>query len=489
MSKQRGVFVNNNFIGGSGEALTSVDPAMETVVWQGASAAAEDVDAVVQAARMAFPAWAGLALEKRKTHIMAFTEILKREKGKFAELISRETGKPLWESATELDAMINKTAIAFDAFDKRCGEVVESMPPAVRATRYKPHGVIAVLGPFNLPGHLPNGHIIPALLAGNTIVFKPSELTPGVGEKYMECWQEAGLPDGVINMVQGGKDAGVALVDHVDLNGLLFTGSYLTGRAIHKAWAGQPEKLLALEMGGNNPLIVDEVDDLKAAVYTTIQSAFITAGQRCVCARRLIVVENDQTDAFLSDLILMTRTVKVGPFTNDPPPFMGPLISKTAAQMVLEWQDQLIKRGGRLLVRCVHIDGKAMVSPGIIDSTDIENREDVEIFGPLLQVVRVKDLDAAINEANATAYGLAAGILTDNKEHYERFFQLSRCGVVNWNRPTTGASSKGPFGGVGKSGNFHPSAYFASDYCSYPVAAIEMESLKLPATLTPGIEL
>jgi len=289
-------------------------------------------------------------------------------------------------------------------------------------------------------------------------------------------------------MVQGGKEIGMALVDNDDLNGLFFTGSYQTGNAIHKTWAGHPEKILALEMGGNNPLVIDHVKDIPAACYTTIESAFITAGQRCVCARRLIIVEDQKTEQLLSHLVEMTKAITIGDYTQDPQPFIGPLINKEAANNVLKAQEQLIKQGGRPLLESTNIDGKAMLTPGIIDMSDVGQKNDEEIFGPILQVIRVKTLDDAIKEANNTKYGLAAGILSDRRESFEKFYQLSRSGIINWNRSTTGSSSKGPFGGVGKSGNFHPCAYFASDYCSYPVATIEMDRLKLPEKRTPGIK-
>src|ERR1035441_8931981 len=185
--------------------------------------------------------------------------------------------------------MTNKVGVSIQAFqERRQARVVESAS-GITATRFKPHGVVGVFGPFNFPGHLPNGHIVPALLAGNTVVFKPSELTPGVGEKAIELWKEAELPGGVINFIQGGRDIGQALLVHPNLDGVLFTGSAGVGKAMRRALADRPGKILALEMGGNNPLIVHETSDLAAAVYHTIQSAYLSSGQRCSCARRLIV--------------------------------------------------------------------------------------------------------------------------------------------------------------------------------------------------------
>jgi succinylglutamic semialdehyde dehydrogenase len=167
---------------------------------------------------------------------------------------------------------------------------------------------------------------------------------------------------------------------------------------------------------------------------------------------------------------------------------MGPVISSTAAQRILVAQDDLLKRGATSLVTTRRLDDRAMLSPGIIDATGID-RSDVEIFGPLLQVIRVASFDEAITEANNTRYGLAAALFSDDRALYERLFRKIRAGVVNWNRPTTGASGALPFGGIGRSGNHRPSGYFAVDYCAYPVASMESQTLTIPKALTPGIVL
>jgi succinylglutamic semialdehyde dehydrogenase len=240
-------------------------------------------------------------------------------------------------------------------------------------------------------------------------------------------------------------------------------------------------------MGGSNPLIVHDVTDIKAAAYVTIQSAFISAGQRCSCARRLIVTRGN--DAFIDTLVSMSSNIHIGHYTDEREPFMGPVINADAADRLLIAQVDLLNRGGEALLEMRRLDDAALLSPGIIDVTGVVNRRDEELFGPLLQVIRVRDLDDAIAEANRTQYGLAAGILTDDRRAYEKFFAKIRAGVVNWNRPLTGASSKLPFGGVGNSGNHRPSAAFAADYCSYPVASMESETLALPAKLLPGIDL
>jgi succinylglutamic semialdehyde dehydrogenase len=336
---------------------------------------------------------------------------------------------------------------------------------------------------------LPNGHIVPALLAGNTVVFKPSELTPLVAEETVRCWQAAGLPEGVLNVVQGAGEIGAALVADPQVDGLFFTGSSETGQRLHAQFGGRPEKILALEMGGNNPLLVWAVEDLKAAAYLTVQSAFITTGQRCTCARRLIVCDDEKGDAFLQMLLEMTRRMRIGAYTEHPQPFMGPLISMPEAQKLLKAQQDMKAAGGDILLAMTQLKEKRpFLSPGIIDMTHADQRPDKEHFGPLLQIIRVPDFDQAISEANRTAYGLTSAIFTDHADLYERFRRQVRAGLVNWNRQTTGAASTAPFGGIGLSGNHRPSAYYAADYCAYPVASMEIDRVRMPQTASPGLE-
>ena len=445
------------------------------------------VHQAIASARDAFGSWGATSIVERERVIRKFAEVLEQHRAELVLAICKETGKPRWESNTEVDSMIAKAAISIEARATRRQVVETSTAGSASAVRYKPLGVAVVLGPFNFPGHLPNGHIIPALLAGNTVVFKPSELAPKVGELTVRCWHEAGLLDGVINLVQGGRDVGKALVAHPDINAVFFTGSFDGGRAICRALADRPEVITALEMGGNNPLIVHGVGDLTAAAYWTIQSAFLSAGQRCSCARRLIVP--DGGDAFLARLVQMMGGIRIGHFRDDPEPFAGRVITDEAAEHLLTAQRRLVEAGAETIVEMKPIEGRpnAFLSPGLIDVTAVANRPDEELFGPLLQLIRVKDFDEALREANNTAYGLAAGLFCDDRQLYERFFRASRAGVVNWNRPLTGASSRLPFGGIGRSGNGRPSAFFAADYCDYAVASMEVEKVTMPEKLMPGI--
>lgn len=283
------LWINGEWRPGDGPRFSKQDPVNLKIVWQGEAADAGQVAEAVAAARQAFPAWARLPFADRQAIVEKFASLLEASKAELTAIIGAETGKPRWEAAGEVTAMINKVAISVKAYHTRTGEQHSDLPDGAATLRHRPHGVLAVFGPYNFPGHLPNGHIVPALLAGNTVVFKPSELTPHSGEAVVKLWEQAGLPAGVLNLLQGGRETGEALSGQADIDGLLFTGSSTTGFHLHRQLAGQPQKILALEMGGNNPLIIDDPRDVDAAVHLTIQSAFITAGQRCTCARRLLV--------------------------------------------------------------------------------------------------------------------------------------------------------------------------------------------------------
>lgn len=482
--------INGQWLDGQGPMFQSIDPATNQVIWQGQGADEKQVDAAVHAARQAFYLWANRPLTERIAIVEAFAAQLQQHSDEMARCIALDTGKSYWESKTEVAAMVGKITISVRAHAERTGTVENSMPGARAFIRHKPHGVVAVFGPYNFPGHLPNGHIVPALIAGNTVLFKPSELTPKVAEYTLQLWQQAGLPAGVINLLQGEVATGKAIAAHPGIDGLFFTGSSNTGHYLHQQFAGQPGKILALEMGGNNPLIINNVANVKAAVHDIIQSAFISSGQRCTCARRLFIKRDANGDAILAALVSATKAIKVGMPFADEQPFYASMISAKAAAGMVKAQADIQALGGVSLVELTQLDATlGFVTPGIIDVTDARPLPDEEHFGPLLKVYRYDDFDAAIAEANNTRFGLSAGLLADNASDYEHFFSRIRAGIVNWNKPITGASSAAPFGGIGASGNHRASAYYAADYCAYPVSSVEAEQVSLPAALSPGLTL
>ena len=455
------------------ETLTSTNPATGETVWSGEIG---DAAAEVAAARAAWPAWAAHSHAYRIEALRRFANVVRKKDAEFAELISKETGKPFWEARTEVAAVVNKVEISVEAYAERTPQrKMEAALGNKTAVRHKPHGVLAVLGPYNFPAHLPNGHIVPALIAGNAVVFKPSEKTPGTGEFLVSCFHEAGIPEGVVRLLVGGPNQGRALASQPGIDGLLFTGSARAGMSLHKQFAETPQKILALELGGNNPLVVWQPKDVAAAAMIAVQSAYLTAGQRCTCARRLIV-EDGNADELLKEIgALADRIILDEPFA-DPQPFMGPVIDNAAADNVQAQWLNLMMKGGMPLRRLDRpFEERPYLTPAMIDVTDVKDRPDEEIFGPVLQVIRVKDFDAAIDEANNTRFGLAASLVGGNPEMYDRFWANVRAGVINWNKPTNGAPSNAPFGGIGVSGNHRPSAFYAADYCAYPVTSSEAD--------------
>ena len=435
-----------------------------------------DVDEIVNRARRAWSAWAAQPLATRMELVRRFANEVRKENEKLATTIARETGKPLWEARTEVESVVNKVEISIRAYAERTSQrKLDNAMQGTAALRHKPHGVMAVLGPYNFPAHLPNGHIVPALIAGNVVVFKPSEKTPATGELLAQCFHKAGISAAVVQVLIGGPEQGQALVAHEGIDGVLFTGSAHAGIAINRRLAARPDKIVALEMGGNNPIVVWDTPKVTDAAVLVVQSAFTSAGQRCSAGRRLII-KSSMYDSVVSEVKRLADRIIVGAPFDEPAPFMGPVIDSAAADGLSESFIYLLSHGGKAIKHMVRSDERLpFLSPAIIDTTKIKDRPDVELFGPLLQVIRVDDFDEAIAEANNTRFGLSASLVGGNPQEYNRFWANVRAGVINWNRPTNGASSAAPFGGVGLSGNHRPSAYYAADYCAYPVASTEME--------------
>jgi succinylglutamic semialdehyde dehydrogenase len=459
-----------------GTEIISTEPATGAVLWRQKIG---DVDVEVAHARRSWAEWAARPLAYRIEALRRFANVVRQKADAFTDLLARETGKPLWEARTEVETVIGKVDISISAYSERTGQRRIEAPMNTRlALRHKPHGVLAVLGPYNFPAHLPNGHIVPALLAGNAVVFKPSEKTPASGAFLVDCFHAAGIPEGCIRLLIGGPDEGKALAAHPDIDGLLFTGSANTGIALNRQFATRPEKILALEMGGNNPIVVWDTPDLYSAAVLVIQSAFTTAGQRCTAARRLIVDQN-LYDPLMEEVNKLIGRLIIGEPHADPAPFMGPVIDNDSADMLTESFLALSTMGGRPLRHMERpIEGRPFITPGLIDMTQANDKPDVELFGPVLQIYRKATFEEAIAEANDTRYGLSASLVSQNPRLYDQFWANIRAGIVNWNRPTNGASSSAPFGGVGWSGNHRPSAYYAADYCAYPVVSSESEQAR-----------
>lgn len=473
----------------SAGGLVSTNPARPSdVIWSGQTND-DHVDLAVRAARESLSEWSRAPIERRIAVLRRFQQIAADHGEAMGRLISRETGKALWDAAVEGKALGSKVDITLDdspegGFHRVRGLDVPVTDSRSGRCRYRPHGVLSVIGPFNFPAHLPNGHIVPALLMGNTIVFKPSEKTPAVGQALGEMYREAlvaeGFPAGVVNVVQGAASAAIKLTTHESVDGILFTGSWPVGRRILENNLDHPGRIVALEMGGNNPVIVMDDADLKQAAIEVIRGAFITTGQRCTCTRRLLVHER-VADRFLAALTRMTQAIRVG----DPEAegvFIGPPVTREARDAVLSFQEKIRSAGAEILVESTDsVEGvdteAAYVTPGLARVDRFVANEsdagcDIEVFGPLLRTAVFSSYEDAIAQANATRYGLAASIFTRNEELQERFLIDARAGCVNVNCATAGASSKLPFGGLGASGNHRPAGSVSLDYCAYPVASL-----------------
>ncbi|MHA7812794.1 MAG: aldehyde dehydrogenase family protein [Phycisphaerales bacterium] len=470
-----------------GHSIVSTMPAdPERVVWSGSSSVSA-VHEAVAAARRALPAWSATPIEKRVAVLRKFQEIAKARAQELGSLISDETGKALWESQGEANLVEAKVDITLEEGEWSGRHRVTDFEFALNETKrarchFRPHGVMAVVGPFNFPAHLPNGHIVPALLTGNTIVFKPSDKTPAVGQMLAEMFHEAleseGAPMGVINLVHGAVDESVALCSSRDVDGVLFTGSWGAGRAIMEANLDQPGKIIALEMGGNNPAIIMPDADLYQAVVEVTRCAFNTTGQRCTSTRRLIV-HKDVADTVIPALIKAASNLLIGDPRGDEPVFMGPIISEDALDSVLRFQERVANNGGRVLMESTRMPDRDgwFITPGIIQverfTRDADDAGcDEEVFGPLLRISVTDSFDDALEQANATDYGLSASIFTADESIQQRFLSECRAGCRNVNCGTAGASSKLPFGGLGESGNHRPAGAFALDYTAYPVASM-----------------
>jgi succinylglutamic semialdehyde dehydrogenase len=457
----------------SDNEIISIEPATGKVFWRGRI---DDVDDTVTRARRAWPAWAAQPLSTRMELIRRFANEVRKAADKLAETIAHETGKPKWEAHSEVEAVIAKAEVSIRAFAERTAQrKLDNAMQGTAALRHKPHGVMAVITPYNFPASLPCNHIIPALIAGNAVVLKPSEKAPASAKLLIQLFHLAGISASVVQVLIGGPSEGQALAVHDGIDGVLFTGSTHTGIAINRKLSARPDKICALEMGGNNPIIAWDTPKITDAATLIVQSAFTSAGQRCTSARRLIV-KASMYQALVAEVKgLADRIIYGGPF-DEPAPFMGPLIDNNAADGLAESFVYMLSNGGKAIKHLVRIDDSVpFVSPAIIDTTGMEDRPDVELFGPILQVIKVDDFDQALAEANNTRFGLCASMIGGTPQEYNKFWANMRAGVVNWNRPTIGVTPSAPLGGVGLSGNHRPSGFYAADYCAYPVTSAELE--------------
>jgi succinylglutamic semialdehyde dehydrogenase len=456
------------------------------------------VDDAVAAALKAFPLWQKTPLSQRIARMRAFSREIQKRRSALVHLIAREAGKPIWEATRELDRTVAKVEemirwglALVRPFDVRIDRSVTG------ECYWRPLGVLAVIGPFNFPAHIPASQIIPALLTGNTVVFKPSEYTPFVGQMLAECFHAAGFPSGVFNLVQGGQTVGSQLVTHPHVSGILFTGSTATGRAIQRAILDQPYKCLVLEMGGKNAAWVMADADLELAAREIVVSAYSMAGQRCNATSR-ILLDRKVAKAFLDRFLEWADRLKIG-YPLEPGTFIGPLIGHEAVAKFQRAMEQAkmegfeVLREGRPLGQCgkrrgyyvtagVHLcenpfgvrRSKATAQAASSDrpiSGGFSYRSD-EIFGPDVAIHLVQNEEEAIRLNNEVPYGLITSVFTRSEKRFRDWLPRLDTGMVNWNRGTIFSSGRLPFGGTKASGSFKPVGLFAPYACTFPVAIL-----------------
>jgi len=499
MSQDQIIPFKGDFIGGrwvlsdkADEEWTVSSPAnlKDTVAHM--SSRFDHVEQAVQAARKAFLPWAHLGMDKRKAYLLRLKEMFSAKGSELAEILSRETGKPLWETKTEVTAIMSKIDITLNYSLKQIAEeeIKDALPGISGFTRHKPRGVMAVVGPFNFPAHLPNGHIIPALISGNTVVFKPSDKTPVAGQWMAECYEKAEFPSGVFNVVQGRVEVGKRLVNHDQVDGVLFTGSYEVGLKIKQDTMTHHWKLLALEMGGKNASVIWKDAEMKKAVFETLVGSFMTAGQRCSCTSR-IILHREIRDQFVDQFYAAAKKLKIGHWRDEV--FMGPLIDQASVEKFIRYQEIAKREGAESLMR-----GKALdldhqgyyVTPSInlvkeFDPKSVYQKS--EIFGPNVAIFTVDTIEEALEINNSSGFGLVMSLFTKERALFEKALIEAKVGVLNWNRTTNGASSKLPFGGMNKSGNDRPSGNMAIQYCTVPVASLEDHTPYSGSNQPPGL--
>jgi RHH-type transcriptional regulator, proline utilization regulon repressor / proline dehydrogenase / delta 1-pyrroline-5-carboxylate dehydrogenase len=467
-----GNLIGGTFVAPSGKALISRNPAADgAVVLETGSSAAAAIEAV-EAAAAALPAWSALTLSQRLAHLARFTQEIGARAQALADAIVLETGKIRSEARAEVQTLIHRLELVKAAMtgDLRPGQVAPG-----EHLRFQPLGVVGVIGPFNFPLHLCHAHVVPALLAGNTVVVKPSDITPLCGQRYAEAALAAGLPAGVVNVVAGTGEVGAALVEHRALRGLCFTGSWAVGRRILEATVDRPEVLVALEMGGKNTCVVLDDAALRQAVHEVALGGYLSAGQRCTGTER-VLVHRALADRFLDALARCARELPFGS-PEDPAVFAGPLATAAAQDNVEAALEAARAGGAEPVVPGRRLPGGAYRTASVHRLPDgvhhVPGYTDVEIFGPDLCVEVIDSDDEAIAILEASPYGFANAVFTGSSERFERIFARTRSGILNRNRSTNLASSKLPFGGVGKSGNYRPAGAWAHRNVTVPVAVLE----------------
>jgi alpha-ketoglutaric semialdehyde dehydrogenase len=417
-----------------------------------------EVQDAINAARLALPAWRALPYESRAQFLHKAAAELTARQSDIASALTREEGKSLAEASGETGrgAMILRYFAAEGLHG--VGEVLPSINAnTLLYTERVPLGVTGLITPWNFPVAIPLWKAAPALIYGNTVVFKPSEHSPLTAQMITDVFHQVGLPAGVFNLVQGGRESGEALSASTGLNGISFTGSVTTGKAIARACVERGLRY-QLEMGGKNPVVILEDANLDRAVELTVQGAMKSAGEKCTATSRVIVIESI-ADEFIRRLVMRVKQLKTGPGT-DTQFYLGPLISEAARVKALQYVDGAVRDGARLLTggAITERDDLALgnyIYPTLLDNVRPEMAiAQEEVFAPVLAILRVLDFDAAIRVANDVAFGLSASVFTRDLDKAMRFAREVDAGLVRINGETAGVEPQAPFGGMKSSSSF-----------------------------------
>lgn len=456
------------------------------------------VDEAIEGAKKAFYLWRETSREHKLQLFKKLEKSFQNKKDLFTQAIVQETGKALWEAKIEAGALGTKLKIT----TQDVLQLIQQLESTGRIEgksefKLKPRGVCGVIGPFNFPLHLSNGHILPALLMGNTIVYKPSEQAPQCASLYVECFHEAGFPKGVIQLVHGAKASGIKIIENKDIDAIFFTGSYPVGYQITKDLLQQRKDLstlAALEMGGKNAAVIHPSADLKNALSEVITSAFATTGQRCSSTSRLFVHQSIYQEV-RKHLIKAISKIPYGD-PNKESTFFGPLIHPDAVDTYFKKLELAKKEGFQSTIDSKR-ENDCVVTPSLYESHDPKvhlqsTAFQEEFFGPNLLMMSYEDKESLVEQHEATPYGLVASIFSEDKDFYDYCDQNFQVGLLNWNRGTVGANSMLPFGGLKRSGNNWPAGLFSFLYCSHPRSYLyeenKFESSRVPAPLQKVME-
>ncbi len=444
--------------------------------------APEHTSEIVESAINGFSHMRKLSIEKRIELLQRYKEEVLKRVDEIAIAIALEVGKPLWEAKTEAKAVAAKVDVTIkDSLPRIKDKTIENIIAGLNGHEiHKPLGPCFVIGPFNFPCHLANGQILSLLLAGNSIVFKPSEKTIYSAQILIECFHSAGFPKGSVNFVVGGPNIASEITKHKSIKGVFFTGSKNVGLKILENTYTDLSKLVALELGGKNSSIIHEDADIDHTLVQVLTAAYLTTGQRCTSTGNVIVhnkILNEFKDKFKS---LIQRIHVDHPSEFYSTPFMSTLIDEQAVATFNTYVDKVQSSGAETILEHGPVDTNfkghyLMPSLHFLEKFNASSHSFVgeEVFGPHCTIIGYDDLDEAIEIANFTEFGLAGSVFTQSPEIYNKCLDEVQSGIFNLNRSTVGASSRLPFGGIKSSGNYHPAAVSTIDACVYKVASLE----------------